>query len=361
MTPGEKDMAKRWHAADGKAPSEIATLLNRNKSTITRLLKSKGRPCAQGRPHSLSPTQLGAVVKRLDAMVKAAQGEYRVTANMLKKDMRLKCTVRTLLTALHKKGVYFRPMRQKPLLTDQDVIDRKAFANKYAVKPADWWLKGVHLTIDVKYFKVFLGQEARSRAAKEGTWGAFRTKGQGLEAPYVRPSRRLKWNPGVRGVHVLAGVGNGKVMVWEYIDGRRWTGAVAAECYRGPIAAALSKEYPQRKTFTVLEDNDPTGFRSKAGLAAKESAGIKTFEIPKRSPSLNVCDYALWTEVNKRMRAQEKRMPSNKRESRAEFLKRLKRTALRLPSSFVDSSIKQMRKRCQRLQDAKGGHFEEGH
>ena len=127
------------------------------------------------------------------------------------------------------------------------------------------------------------------------------------------------------------------------------------------IAAALSKEYPQRKTFTVLEDNDPTGFRSKAGLAAKESAGIKTFEIPKRSPSLNVCDYALWTEVNKRMRAQEKRMPSNKRESRAEFLKRLKRTALRLPSSFVDSSIKQMRKRCQRLQDAKGGHFEEGH
>ena len=49
------------------------------------------------------------------------------------------------------------------------------------------------------------------------------------------------------------------------------------------------------------------------------------------------------------------------RESRAEFLKRFKRAALRLPSSFVDSSIKQTRKRCQRLQGAKGGHFEEGH
>ena len=61
-----------------------------------------------------------------------------------------------------------------------------------------------------------------------------------------------------------------------------------------------------------------------------ESAGIKTFENPKRPPSLNECDYALWTGVNKRMRAQDKRMPSNKRESRAEFLKRLKRTALRL-------------------------------
>ena len=93
-----------------------------------------------------------------------------------------------------------------------------------------------------------------------------------------------------------------------------------------------------------------------------ESAGIKTFENPKRPPSLNECDYALWTGVNKRMRAQEKRMPSNKRESRAEFLKRLKRTALRLPPpSFVEASIKQMRKRCRRLQGAKGGHFEEGH
>ena len=64
---------------------------------------------------------------------------------------------------------------------------------------------------------------------------------------------------------------------------------------------------------------------------ACESAGVKTFENPKRFTSLNECDYALWTEINKMMRAQEKRMPSNKRESRAEFLKRLKRTALRLP------------------------------
>lgn len=180
MAQVEKDLAKRWHAADGKAPSEITTLLTRNKSTITRLLKSKGRPCAQGRPESLSPTQIGNVAKRLAAMVKVAQGQYRVTANMVTKDMRLKCSVRTILTTLHKQGIYFRPMRQKPLLTDQYVINRMAFANKYAMKPADWWLKNVHLTIDGKYFKVFLGQDQRTRAAKEGTWGAFRTKKAGV-------------------------------------------------------------------------------------------------------------------------------------------------------------------------------------
>ena len=160
---------------------------------------------------------------------------------------------------------------------------------------------------------------------------------------------------------MLAGVGNGKVMVWHYLDGKNWGGAVAAESYRGPIATALRKEYPNRKSWTVLEDNDPSGFRSKAGLSAKEDMGISAFQIPKRSPALNVCDYALWSEVNRRMRMQEKRMPPSKRESRVDFLRRLKRTALRLPSAFSDASMKQMRKRCQRLRDAKGGHFEEGH
>ena len=55
-----------------------------------------------------------------------------------------------------------------------------------------------------------------------------------------------------------------------------------------------------------MEDNDPTGFKSKAGIAAKAKAGIVVFPIPKRSPELNVLDYAVWKEVNKRMLLQER-------------------------------------------------------
>jgi len=47
-----------------------------------------------------------------------------------------------------------------------------------------------------------------------------------------------------------------------------------------------------------------------------------------------------------------------KKETREKYLARLRRTALRLPPKFINSSIKNMRERCQRLHKAKGGHIE---
>ena len=68
------------------------------------------------------------------------------------------------------------------------------------------------------------------------------------------------------------------------------------------------------------------------------------------------------------MRRQEQKFSSGKRESRADFMERLRRTALRLPARFINESIMGMRLRCQRLLRlrcqrllaAKGGHIEEG-
>ena len=86
---------------------------------------------------------------------------------------------------------------------------------------------------------------------------------------------------------------------------------VAAKCYYGMrlVSDGLAKWRPtctkdpssvpcavvgQRAcSWTVLEDNDPTGFKSTAGKNAKRESKIKVFAIPKRSPDLNVCDYAL--------------------------------------------------------------------
>ena len=89
-------------------------------------------------------------------------------------------------------------------------------------------------------------------------------------------------------------------------------------------------------------------------------AHIAAFTIPKRSPDLNVCDFSLWKEVNRRMRAQEKSWGNGKRETRAVFLARLRRTAMRLPRNFVLKSIGDMWRRCRLLGAAGGGHFEEG-
>lgn len=360
LSAEEERLAKMWFQEDGKTPAEIAELLRRDKSTMTRLLVKKVKRKRDGRPVLLTKTQVDVLVTTLKSMIKKANCKYMVTAKMLKRATRTKASVRTIARALHARNIYFRPLRSKPLLTKQDVSDRKEFAEKYHTKSEAWWQEHIHMHIDCKHFSVFLHGKARHHAAAVGCRGAYREPRQGLDGPYVRPGKKSRPGFGGRGVIVLAGVGAGKVLMWEYIDGRSWSGAVAAEMYSGAMLHVLKKQYPGRRHFNVLEDNDPTGFKSSKGMAAKESSGIRAFEIPKRSPQLNVCDYSLWQEVNSRMRRQEKAWRPSKKENRTEYLRRLRRTAMRLPAAFINASIKDMRRRCTRLRAAKGGHFEEG-
>ncbi len=104
----------------------------------------------------------------------------------------------------------------------------------------------------------------------------------------------------------------------------------------------------------------PTGFKCLKAKDAKTEVGIEPFVIPKRSPDLSVLDYAIWSQVNRRLRKQEKNWPKTKRETRLQYTARLRRTATRLPPAFVKKSIEDMKRRCQRLYAAKGGYFEEG-
>ena len=87
---------------------------------------------------------------------------------------------------------------------------------------------------------------------------------------------------------------------------------------------------------------------------------MEVFKIPKRSPDLNVLDYAVWAKVETLLRAQERKMPKSRYESRAQFEARLDRTACSLPPEFIRKSILNLKERCQRLYKAKGGLFEEG-
>ena len=334
-------------------------------------------------------------------------------------------STRTIAKAIRARDIYFRKLRAKPTLTKQDIKDRVAFAASYAGRTSQWWNRAVHMHIDVKHFSIFLDGKGRRHIAQVGCRGAYRGLGERFAPGTVKPNPKVKYSSGVPGVKVLAGVGNGKVLLWQFIESR-WSGQVAADMYKGPMLEALQNAYPRKRRFTVLEDNDPSGFKSSKGVAAKaearvcvflgsrmllrmplvalcgvyacqqplwggpswfttilvdacahalritslalcshrrslaREANIVPFVIPKRSPDLNVCDYALWQEVNKRMRAQEKAWADSKKETRKEFLARLRRTAMRLPSSFVQRAIGNMTHRCEKLKAAKGFHFEEG-
>ena len=189
--------------------------------------------------------------------------------------------------------------------------------------------------------------------------GAYRAIGQGLDDAYVVLPKDMKYNPGARSCRIAAGIGWGNVRLWHEV-GKKWSGKVAADLYKGPLRDALQRGWPRESKWIVLEDNDPSGFKSSAGVAAKREAKIKVFEIPKRSPDLNVCDYALWKQVNRKMRKQEQKYPKSRRETRAQYIARLRRSAMNLPQSFIDNPIGDMVRRCQRLYNAKGGHFQEG-
>ena len=357
MTEQEIQLARTWYD-EGVAPSEIAERLGRSKSVLTRLLVQQVPRKKQGRPHKLKQAQVNQLKRTLNSLVKKANCQYTVTAAMVKKAMRLKVSDRLIRDTLHEQKIYFRKLREKPVLTPEDVKARLAFARKYHMKSAQWWNDRLDGIIDGKSFKVYLTADGRRRAAQHATYGAYRAPGKGLAQGYVKPKKTLLTNPGARNELIIAGVGSGKMLMWHKCD--RWNGAAASAMYSGSLSKALRKAYPHKTKFTVLEDNDPTGFKSTKGIEAKAAAKIVIFEIPRRSPDLNVLDYAIWKEVNKRMRRQEQKWPCRKRESRTDYVSRLRRTAMRLPKPFITKSIGDMRRRCERLLAAKGGFFEEG-
>ena len=108
---------------EGKGPREIADLLKRNVSTIRKhrsLLKKGKAPKASGRPRALTPKQVDRLVSKAEKMTEAADAQYQVTAKMIRDALGFKCSLRVVLDALHERGVYFRPLREKPVRTPED-------------------------------------------------------------------------------------------------------------------------------------------------------------------------------------------------------------------------------------------------
>lgn len=359
MSTEEIRLAKQWYA-EGVGPPEIASRLGRDRTTMTRLLVQQIARRPLGRRAALTKAKIDFLVRRLDELVRRSQNRYTVTVSMLKRSTRVKASERTISNALHDRKIFFRKLREKPVLTEADIEERYEFAKKYRNRSTTWWLQNMHAGIDGKFFKVYLTGAARLVAARHATYGAYRSPGQGLDGAYVKPQKRVKYNTGAPSSLIVAAVGAGRMLMWHDVPRGRWHGQAAADMYKGPLHKSLIKAWGNKRHFNVLEDNDPTGFKSGKGIRAKAEARIKPFAIPRRSPDLSVCDYAIWKEVNTRMRKQELSWRKSKRESKMDYMARLHRTALRLPRSFMNKSIGDMKRRCERLYEAGGGLFEEG-
>jgi hypothetical protein len=341
------------------AVTKIAAAVERNKTSVYKALDPKWTACKRGRKDAIGAKGVAHIIRTLNSMIKKAKGLQEITLRMVKRKSKCKAGLRCIREHLQKKGIRFRRLRSKCILSAEDVKARFKFAKKYRRKTKVWWLRNIDLHIDLKNFQVYLSAAARDMAARREVRGAYRKLGQGLDDCYVQQPKSLRYNTGCKPVKIAAGVGKGRVHMWAEMKGK-WTGAKAAAMYSGPLKSALKSAAPRKRVHTVLEDNDPTGFKSKLAEKAKRAEKIKIFKIPPRSPDLSVCDYALWKQITRKMRKQEAKFPKSKRETRAEYVRRLERAAKGLTAEFVKKAIGDMRVRVQRLYEAGGKHFEEG-
>jgi hypothetical protein len=139
------------------------------------------------------------------------------------------------------------------------------------------------------------------------------------------------------------------VRVWHYLPAR-WNAAAAVDMYHGPIIKALRKFRGKKAGYATIEDNDPTGYKSNKGVAAKDELKIKPLEFPRYSPDLNPLDYFLWAEVERRMQASR----ITRRESRDAYMARLRRTALAIPKAVITKAVAQLKRRSAEIVDAEG-------
>ena len=89
-----------WYNEDEKTPKEIAELLHRDKSSITRLVVQERELKKQGRPPAFTEAQIDRMVDKLEAMILEANQEWRVTAEMLVKALRIQASRKHLTSSL---------------------------------------------------------------------------------------------------------------------------------------------------------------------------------------------------------------------------------------------------------------------
>ena len=130
--------------------------------------------------------------------------------------------------------------------------------------------------------------------------------------------------------------------------------------YKESLLPALKKVHPhmaskRKPAWVVMEDNDPAGYKSSKGIAAKSEARMSVLALPPRSPDLNVLDYSLWKAIATRMREQEAKFRSSRVETKEQYKARLRRTALGLPTAEVTKAVQAMHKRVRMVAKERGG------
>ena len=357
----EEALMRKCHS-EGMGVRKISALTGRSFETVSKHVFKKHRnrkPQPKGRPRVITAATLKRLIKAHEKLLRE-NPRAEVTIRQVKAAVGLECADRTILNAFHKHGLYFRTLYEKPEITSVDRTKRMEFADAHGARTAAQWNTYLHAVIDNKTFQVYKNGKARDHAARRRIRGVYRTRRRVYTKGNTKPPGALKKNTGAKSVMVTCALGAGRVIMWHVVPDNKWNANAAEDMYTNALHPRLQHTYPSTRRFRVLEDNDPAGYKSRKGEQAKRNLRIDAVSLPPRSPDLNPLDYTVWAEINRRMRSQEKAWPAGKSESRAQFLQRLRRTAMGLPPAYINKAIGNLTKRIALMKTARGGHFPEG-
>lgn len=364
LSPAELHWLHGLHCAGETVVEAHASLSDRREqagipapdlTTVRRALKQYAQRTSavetRGRKRKMTDRAVHGMDKARKAMSKAVDGDFEIHWDDLVRKTRARVHRTTAKRSMNRAGlnVAWRRAREKPLRQPEHEAARVDWCLGRRHRRSGYWVDNIDMIIDNKTFVVPTNRAARKYIRKCQVRGHLRLPGEGLQSEFTRPStRKNRMNTGGR-VSVCAGLSNGKVVLWQYLD-KTWNGDAAAELYTGPLLRTLRQHRGDKRRYVILEDNDPSGYKSSKGMSAKAAVNISTIDLPAYSADLNPLDYSIWQEINVRMSA---RAPVG-RETMAAFKRRLRRTAMSLPEAVVRKAIGALPKRIQAVVDAEG-------
>ena len=277
LSPEELDAIQGWKA-QGLLASDILRKLKaarRRGRASGPSLKSVRRAMkghsfkrtgveTRGRKRSLSAVNVRALERARKRLIKNADGDEEVHWSDVIRAARVPAVHRsTAARAVRAAGhnVQRRTPRLKPDRTNVDERQRKDLCDKYRKLPAAFWTTKIHAYTDCKRWTIPRNVRGHKFLNKLKVRFHLRTPEEGIQRGFTKPDpRKHLRNVGPK-VNVFAAVVAGRVRVWHYLPGR-WSGAVAADLYRSVLSPVMKRHYGDKKKYVILEDNDPTGFKS---------------------------------------------------------------------------------------------------
>ena len=365
LSDAELALLRAW-LTEGRRPSSIWQLLRERRlsagvqplglTAVRKALKGKTHKKSgvetRGRKRKLSARAVRAIDAKRKELISKAGGRREVTWPEVLRKARVKpvhsTTARRALSAAGI-PVAARAPRQKPQRAAAHLEERTSVCRRWRFLPRDYFSQKVDLIIDNKYWPVPMTPEARAHLQQFKVRFHLRTRADGLTPGFTKPNaKRHKRNPGAS-VLVCAGIHRDRVALWKYIEGP-WGGVAAADLYKHDVKRVLDRVAGSAVGATIIEDNDPAGYKSARAVAATREVGIRVLSLPRYSPDLNPLDYFLWADIQRRM---DMTAPRG-RETADAFKRRLRATAFATPRRSVRKAVAQMKDRAAAIYAAGG-------